>query len=154
MPPRGRVSKRWFCLFQRAGVGVAAWYVYSNGYAINVTMAEAGDGTPIMNLMVSTPPMCTAQASGLCMVTAETADEKLQAFAEKWMMRKADMQAEGSKKRAKEVARNTKQQRQSLLAPGEDEKDIDVKDIDAYPPLKESATMAGLRGLTCPDRGQ
>ena len=151
MPPRGLVSKRWLCVFQRAGVGVAAWYVYSNGYAINVTMAEAGDGTPIMNLMVSTPPMCTAQASGLCMVTAETADEKLQAFAEKWLMRKANMQAEGSKKRTKEVARNKQQQRQSLLAPGEDKKDID--ELDTYPPLTESATMAGLRGLTCPDRG-
>jgi len=122
------------------GPGLYGWYIYSGGYAINVTMTKPTEDTFAMNLISHTPPMCTAGASGLCMESNTTKDETIKVYA-------ADYARRSALAVLKSTAKSSRIQKAlSVLAPEEMFPRLPSYPAGAFSPV---TSMSGLEDLTC-----
>jgi hypothetical protein len=117
------------------GPGYTGWFVYSMGFAINVTVTKPekghamyGSAPYLMNVITNAPPMCTATATGLCTTAGDTTDALLQSFGEayhiKWTNEAAGKTLDLEKKGVAKVA--------------------------PAPSLPLGQAMKGLESLACP----
>jgi len=117
------------------GPGYKGWFVYSMGFAINVTVTKPekghamyGSAPYLMNVITNAPPMCTATATGLCTTAGDTADALLQSFGEAYHI-----------KWTNEAAGKTL-----------DLKKMGVAKVAPAPSLPLGQAMKGLESLACP----
>jgi hypothetical protein len=165
------------------GPGIKGWYIYASGFAVNVTVTVPVDSDPgpyTMNVITSAPPMCTSEATGLCMTEATTTDSALQAYAADYLTRRAEREAAKdeearkkklAKRKASQVAGAAAAEAAADKATEKAGKASDqvkgkvepqpradaalrlaskVPVLPTYPSLSNGLTISGLKSLKCP----